>query len=181
MSDETQSQAAVAGTGPGDVSTKNEQAAVYKEKWLRACADYQNLQKDVERRRQEWMQMSEFQVLADFLPVYEHLKKSLVHAPEDAAVPGELSAQMENWKKGVSLSVKQFGDILAAHGVAEITPAPGSAFDPACHEAVGEEPSAAHVAGTIARVVEGGYEVGKRVVRPAKVVLAGDEHRGEQT
>lgn len=148
------------------------ECAEYKAGWQRALADYKNLQNEVEKRRGEWAQMSGMQILSDFLPVYENMKKAVSHAPllPEEGTRGGGSNQWEQWKVGVEHIMKQFNDVLKAHGLEEIKTV-GEQLDLRFHEAVGEEESD-KPAGTIIKEVETGYVMGGRVVKAAKVVVA---------
>lgn len=138
----------------------------YKTGWQRALADYQNLQKETTARRAEWAQMSKLQILEDFIPVYDNFKKAFASKKSDG-----WSAEQENWIKGIHYIMKQFGDILKNHQIEEIKTV-GEYFDPTHHESVGEETSADQKTGMIIREVEGGYLLGGKVVKVAKVILA---------
>ena len=136
----------------------------YKSGWQRALADYKNLQNEVEKRRGEWAQMSEMQVLNDFLPVYEHLKLAV------GMEHGTWNMEQENWRKGIEHIMKQFSDVLRAHGLEEIKTV-GEQLDLKFHEAVGEETVEGIEAGKIVKEVETGYVIGGRVVKAAKVIV----------
>jgi len=136
----------------------------YKDKWIRAHADYQNLQKEISDQRGQWVKMSKMQILEEFIPVYENFKKAFAHEVE-----GEHTS-WENWKKGIEYIKKQFGDILTQHGVEEIQTV-GVLFNPAEHEALSEEVSDEHEEGAIIRELSGGYKVGNKVLIAAKVVV----------
>lgn len=140
------------------------ECAEFKFGWQRALADYKNLQTEIEKRRGEWAQMSEMQVLEDFLPVYEHLKKAI------SMEHGIWNMEQENWRKGVEHIMAQFNNVLKAHGLEEIKTI-GEQLDFKFHEAVGEEESDKPV-GTILKEVETGYVMGERVVKAAKVIVA---------
>ncbi|PIR74340.1 MAG: nucleotide exchange factor GrpE [Candidatus Magasanikbacteria bacterium CG10_big_fil_rev_8_21_14_0_10_47_10] len=140
-------------------------AVDYKDMWLRAQADYQNLQRETTLVRVHWAKMSEIQVLEEFIPVLENLKKAF------AADSGNNAQQFENWKKGIAFIVKQFEDIMTLHGVEKIVTV-GLQFDPTVHEAVGEESSDAFAEGTIIREVDGGYISGDTVLRAARVIVS---------
>jgi len=142
---------------------KNE-AEEYKEKWLRAQADYQNLQKEIAKEKSRWIAMSEYQILSEFIPVYEHFKKAF------ESRPGSGENGWENWAQGVGFIKKQFEDILRAHGVEEMNTV-GESFDAARHEAMGEEESDTVEDGHIIREVSGGYLFKNEVVVPAKVIV----------
>lgn len=145
-----------------DCDKLESECAEYKAGWQRALADYKNLQNEVEKRRGEWAQMSEIQVLEDFLPVYEHLKLAISNE--------QLASATNPWLEGIKHVARQFADILKSHGVEEIKTV-GEQLDLKFHEAVGEEESDKS-AGTIIKEVETGYVMGERVVKAAKVVVA---------
>lgn len=149
--------------------TKNSgESEDYKARYQRAIADYQNLQKEVAARRSEWAVMSEQQILEEFIPVYDNFKKAYLHKPE---IGGEEATKFKQWADGIGFIQKQFGDILKAHKVEAIKTA-GELFDPAKHEAAGEEARDGVAPGTILREVDGGYMLGNKVIKVARVIVA---------
>lgn len=136
--------------------------AEYKQGWQRALADYQNLQKETAARRAELVRMSELQILEEFIPVYDHLKLAINSE--------QLTNEKKSWLEGVKHVARQFEMILKAHGVEEIKTV-GEKFDPRLHEAVEEQEKEGAEAGAIVREVEGGYKMGDRVIKPAKVII----------
>jgi len=143
----------------------NEVHVDYKDKYLRAHADYQNLVRETNTRRAEWAQMSEIQVIEAFIPVYDNFKKAAAHTPEDA------SNGWKNWAMGITFIQKQFADVLRQFGVEEMKVV-GEVFDPSRHESVGEEVSEEYADGMIIREVESGYVKAGKVMKPAKVVVS---------
>lgn len=141
-----------------------EQCTQYKSGWQRAQADYQNLQKEVETKRSEWVQMSEVQILEEFIPVYDNLKKAF------AVEQGDLTKEQANWKKGIELTLKQFADILSSHNVHEMQTV-GEIFNPAQHEAVSEETDESKDDGVILKEIDSGYILGDKVIKVAKVIV----------
>lgn len=137
----------------------------YKDRFLRAQADYQNLMRETAKKRSEWAKMSEITVLEEFIPVYENFKKAFSHEV------AEESKQWENWKKGIEFIKQQFKIILESHGLTEITVSPGDDFDPQRHEALSEEHSDEVDDGKIIREGHGGYMLGDKVFSAAKVVV----------
>lgn len=138
----------------------------YKEKWMRAQADYQNLQKEISAKRGEWAAMSEWQILEKFVPVYDNFKKAFAVNNEQLAMNKEQSS----WIKGIEFIMKRFGDVLKLHGIEEIETI-GKKFDPALHEVLGEEESDKE-AGIILKELDGGYKKGEKVLKVAKVIVA---------
>ncbi|MFH2018764.1 MAG: nucleotide exchange factor GrpE, partial [bacterium] len=84
----------------------------YKIGWQRALADYKNLQKETTARLGEWAQMSERQILEEFIPVYDHLKLAI--SAKGGSSSGGNEEQLANnndpWLVGVRLVAKQFAD-----------------------------------------------------------------------
>lgn len=140
--------------------------------WQRAVADYQNLVKETDKRRAEWADYAKQMILEEFIPVYDHLKLAISNEQLTKA-NGD-----NGWAEGVKHVKKQFADILKNNGVEEIKTV-GEKFDPALHEAVGESPStelgvsaSLRKADIIVREVSGGYKMGERVIRAAKVIVS---------
>jgi molecular chaperone GrpE len=171
ISDEMQEeqQSEKKGCGCSQIKLEREE---YKQNWQRALADYQNLQKEVASRRAELVSMSEQQILEEFIPVYDNFKKAFASwdNTNGSGPTNDTNKKLMNWKQGIEYIMKQFADILKAHNVVEIKTV-GEKFDTKFHEAVGEEESEFET-GTIIREVEGGYLMGGRVLKVARVVIA---------
>ena len=146
-----------------DQETKEENVD-YKDQWLRAQADYANLQKETFAKRGEWATMSEWQILEEFIPVYDNFKKAFA-----VTIEGE-DKQWESWKKGIEYIMKQFADVLKQHGIEEMETV-GKAFDPTMHESVSEEMSDEYDDGVILREVDAGYKKGEKILKVARVVV----------
>lgn len=134
-----------------------------KQKWLRALADYQNLQRDTARDRAEWAQYATAGLLSDLLPVIDNLKMALRHVPAEQATA--------EWVVGLEHIQRQFTDVLRGAGVAEIKTV-GQPFDPARHEAVGTRAVEDTPADVVVEEVQGGYTLHDRVLRAAKVIVS---------
>jgi molecular chaperone GrpE len=105
----------------------------------------------------------------DMLTFGDNLRRAIesVSAEErDAASPALLS-----FVEGIELTERDFLSRLARHGVKKIDPQ-GQKFDPNMHEALFEVPDPSAIAGTVLQVVESGYAIGDRCLRPAKVGVA---------
>ncbi|MCX6780185.1 MAG: nucleotide exchange factor GrpE [Candidatus Magasanikbacteria bacterium] len=142
----------------------------YKKDWQRALADYKNLQKETSERRGEWAQMSKVNILEDFIPVYDNFKSAFFHHPVLQA-DNEEHKQMKNWIDGIGFIMKQFGDVMKSHGIEEIKTV-GEKFDPNMHESMGEEEVEGKEPGTILKELIGGYKMGNKIIKAAKVIIA---------
>ncbi len=148
----------------------NAKSEEYKKDWQRALADYKNLQKETSERRGEWAQMSKTMILEDFIPVYDNFKTAFFHHPTLQADNDE-HKQIKNWVDGIGYIMKQFGDVLKSHGIEEVKTV-GEKFDPTMHESVGEEEVKETESGVIVKEASGGYKMGDKVVKVAKVIIS---------
>jgi molecular chaperone GrpE len=133
--------------------------------WQRALADFQNFKRRVERDQKDFQQRTLSDVLSRVLPLLDDFDLALVN------LPAEL--QGHPWVNGVSLIQGKFRKLLEEHEVAEIDPV-GQAFDPNRHEAIGRDEDAGDVpSGHVTATLQKGYALGDRVLRPARVRVAG--------
>ncbi len=130
------------------------------DRWKRAAADLDNFRKRAAREREEYVALANERLIAELLPVLDDLERALVAASEHE------EAQLE---EGVRLVHRSLAALLERHGVEEI-PTEGR-FDPHVHEALLSQPSEAEE-GSVVDVIQKGYRLGGRVVRPARVVVA---------
>ena len=138
-----------------------EKLAALEDRLLRLAADFDNYKKRVARERQELVTLANERLVKELLPVLDDLERALVAAAEHE------EARLE---EGVRLVRRELGALLERNGVKEIDT--DGAFDPNVHEALLVQPSEADE-GSVIDVVQKGYTLGDRVVRPARVVVAG--------
>lgn len=133
----------------------------YKEAHARAVADYDNLKKQTERLRQEYARYAASEVVEQILPVLDNLKKALEQAPD----------QDDQWVNGIKLIREQFEKVLEAAGVQSLGQE-GEEFDPNIHDALMREKREGIESDTVIQVVEPGYKMHDKIIRPAKVIVA---------
>ncbi len=132
------------------------QAAEYKDGWQRAVAELQNYRRRVEREQAENYQLALGNIIKRYLPVLDDLERALEHRPADLP-----------WADGVELIYRKLKTILENEGLKRIE-AEGQPFDPNFHE----EPAEGVESGTVIGVVQQGYMLGDRLLRPALVRVA---------
>lgn len=153
---------------------ETEEEQDYKEKWLRAQADYQNLKKSLSEKREEIRNRVEFQVLEEFIPVFDNFKKAYKHKPEEAD-----DNQWGNWAQGMEFILQQFDKILNKFGVQTID-TDNKKFDPNLHEAVERRESEDYKEDVIIEEIESGYKADDKVLKAARVVVSkGDDSTEE--
>ena len=154
--------------GPDDAPSEGLQARLEKaeDRALRLQAELENYRKRAEREIQEVRRYSDLPLMRELLPVLDNMNRVI-----DAA---EQAHDVESLLEGVKIVVRQLQDVLSRHHCVEIE-ALAEPFDPHRHEAMFQEPSDEHPPGTVLRVMQVGYELHGRVVRPSQVVVAKEE------
>lgn len=131
---------------------------------LRALADTENVKKRLQREAEEMKRFAADSVLADLLPVLDNLDLALAHT-------GGLDDSCKNFVMGVEMTRKSFLDSLKNHGVEKLEIEPGEAFDPEFQEAMGTAANNELPNGAVVQVVQAGYRLKGRLLRPAKVMV----------
>jgi molecular chaperone GrpE len=134
----------------------------------RVAAEFENYRKRVARDQESLVARAHERLVKELLPVLDDLERAL------AAAEDHQEAQLE---EGVRLVHRELDDALRREGLAEIET--NGRFDPHVHEALLSQPSDAEE-GTVIEVVQKGYRLGDRVVRPARVVVAAPKPAPEQ-
>jgi molecular chaperone GrpE len=133
------------------------QSVEYKDGWQRTLADFQNYKRRVDGESAETYQNAVRNIIRRYLPVLDDMERALAHRPTDLP-----------WVDGIDLIYRKLKSILEAEGVQRIE-AEGQPFDPNFHEAVSQEPVEGVESGTVIGVIQQGYMLGERVIRPAQV------------
>lgn len=136
-----------------------------KDRVLRTLADFENYRKRVDREKQEYFKYALADTLRDLLPVLDNFDRALEHAEEG-----------DEFHRGMLLIYKQLSDVLKRHGVRPIEEK-GVKFDPNVQEAVVREENPNVPSQTVVEVLQKGYFLHDRLLRPAlvKVAVGGPE------
>ncbi|BCX79151.1 nucleotide exchange factor GrpE [Campylobacter sp. 19-13652] len=132
------------------------------DKFYRANADFENLKKRTEKEKADIASYANEKFARDLLGVLDALQMGASFEPAD-----EFGAKI---KEGIELSIAEFIKALAKHGVSEVEV--GGEFDPNIHNAVMHVDSDEHESGAIVQVLQKGYKINDRVLRPAMVSIA---------
>lgn len=142
------------------VQTKSKE---FFEGWQRERADFINYKKRIERDQAQLHQVITANILKKFLPILDDMELAIKNRPEDATD--------QSWWEGMELIARKLQGILEAEGVSRIQ-AEGAFFDPTRHEAITHEDNPDYQSGQVIEVVQQGYIIGDRVIRPALVRVA---------
>ena len=132
----------------------------FRDRYLRTLADFENYRKRSEREKADYFKYAMAGVIKDVLPVLDNFDRALEHAEEG-----------DDFHRGVALICKQLFDVLRRHGVRVIDEG-NVKFDPNIHEAVVTEEDASVPNHTVTAVLQKGYFLHDRLLRPAMVKVA---------
>lgn len=148
---------------PDDLETLRQELDAAKDRALRLQAELENYRKRVRREMDDERRYAQLPLLKELLPVIDNIGRALQSAEKSPDSSGLL--------EGVKLVAQQLDSVLSRHHCQRIE-ALHQPFDPHLHEAILQQPSADHPAGTVLNVTQEGYQLHDRVVRPAQVIVS---------
>ena len=146
-----------------EIEKLQEEAASYKDRWLRAAAEFENFRRRNEKDRIDWIKSANKDLILELINVYEHLVLAIQSADNDQ-VP-------ENFRKGIIMVHDQLKDLLKKYGLRRIE-AVGEEFDPQYHQAIICTPKEGFDDNIIFDCIQNGYILNDKVLRPARVAVA---------
>lgn len=142
---------------------KNEDRETYETKYLRMTADFQNYKRRVEKEKSEIYKNANERFACDLLEVVDNFERAI---EQDESRKAD-----EQFLKGMGMILTQLQDVLKKNNVEEID-ALGVEFDPKCHHAVAMETSDKYKKDCVTSVMQKGYKLKDKVIRPAMVKVA---------
>ncbi|HLN09846.1 MAG TPA: nucleotide exchange factor GrpE [Xanthobacteraceae bacterium] len=158
-----------AATPAQEAAQARQEAADYKDRLLRALAEMENLRRRTEREVADARSYGIANFARELLAVADNMRRALDAVGSElrtTAGPGLLA-----FLDGVELTERELLKALEKHGVTKLEPL-GQRFDPNLHQAMYEVPDPSVANGTVVQVVQPGYRIGERVLRPAMVAVA---------
>ena len=146
-----------------EIEKLQEETASYKDRWLRAAAEFENFRRRNEKDRIDWIKNANKDLILELINVYEHLKMAMKSADTDQ-VP-------ENFRKGIVMVHDQLKSLLKKYGLRRIE-AVGEEFDPQYHQAIICTPKEGFDDNIIFDCIQNGYILNDKVLRHARVAVA---------
>lgn len=147
-----------------EIDDLKNQIKEYSDGWQRERADYSNYRNRIVRNEEITRQDITARVIRSFLAVRDDIELALKNAPDN-------DNEVSNWLKGIRLIDQKLQKILESEGVQRIS-AENEFFDPDRHEAICTEENPLFESGKIIEIIQQGYTIGDRVIRPARVKVA---------
>ncbi|HEY1753391.1 MAG TPA: nucleotide exchange factor GrpE [Caulobacteraceae bacterium] len=153
--------------GGDELETLRAEVASLKDQMLRVAADAENTKRRTEREANDSRAYAIQKFARDLLGVADNLQRAMQHAPTDSGDP-----LVKNLAIGLQLTEKELMGAFERNGLKKIDPVRGAKFDPHQHQAMQEQPADDVAAGGVLQVIQPGYELFGRLVRPAMVIVA---------
>jgi len=146
------------------VAELQKQVEELNQRWLRAQADFDNFRRRTSKEKEELAQYASLKLIGQLLPVVDNFQRALQ--------TGADTAENQSFFKGVDMIYRQLWQVLENEGLKQMEPV-GQPFDPEVHQAIMQVESEEHEAGTVVEVVQPGYWLKDKVIRPAMVKVSG--------
>lgn len=135
----------------------------FSDGWQRERAEFANYRKRVDRDRQQESQNGKIEIIKKYLAIHDDFERAQKTLPQEQ-IP-------QSWLEGLKLIEQKLQNLLDGEGIS-IIPAEDAVFNPEFHEAISHEENQEFESGRIIEVVQQGYTIGDRVIRPALVRVA---------
>jgi molecular chaperone GrpE len=145
------------------------EVADLRERLLRTLADMENLRKRTEREKAEATLYAATSFARDLLSVADSLDRAIASVPQEGR--DQLDEATRNLLAGIEVTQKELVNVFSRNGITRIEPV-SEKFDPHFHQAMFEVPDASSPPGTVVQVMQPGYVIGERCLRPAMVGVA---------
>jgi len=139
-----------------------------KDRILRNSAELDNMRKRTEKQIQEERQYALTSFARDLISVIDNLDLAISHKPSKEATSQEVDLILQ----GVEMICGQLKDVLAKHGISQISTSPGQVFDHNIHQAISQVETDQYPNGSVVTIMQKGYKIKDRLLRPASVTIA---------
>jgi molecular chaperone GrpE len=152
------------------IADKEKELAELRDRYLRSLAESENARKRIRQQSDETVRVQRENLLRELLPVVDNLERAV-----DAARDGGNGKPIV---EGVEMVLRNLLDFLKGHEVTQLTSV-GQPFDPQRHEAIEQIESSQHAPNTVVNEFHRGYQIGDRLLRPARVAVAKGTREGD--
>lgn len=156
------------GWGKGEAEELKAENADLKDKLLRVVAEMENMRRRTERDKADTAKYAISNFARDVLTIADNIQRAIDHVPDEAA---EKDPALKSFREGIQVTERELLNMMERHGIARLDPQ-GERFDPNKHQAMFEVPNPDVPEGTVVQVVQAGYVIADRVLRPAMVGIA---------
>ena len=136
---------------------------------LRALAETENIRRRMDKEKQDNARYGAAPLAKDLLSVLDNFERAILASPKETENKNDLEKNYNSLHEGVSLTLKEIISIFNRNGIEIISPEKGEVFDHNFHQAMLEVPTDEYKSGSICEVLQPGYKIYDRLLRPAMV------------
>ena len=158
-----------------EIEALKEELAEEKDSKLRALADAENMRRRMEKEKQENARYGASNLARGLFSVLDNFDRALQASPKELKNKKEIEKNYISLHEGVELTVKEISAVLKRNGIETIQPTKGDSFDHNIHQAMLEVPTKEFEPGCVCEVLQCGYKIYDRLLRPAMVGVSKKE------
>ena len=158
-----------------EIEALKEELAEEKDSKLRALADAENMRRRMEKEKQENARYGASNLARGLFSVLDNFDRALQASPKELKNKKEIEKNYISLHEGVELTVKEISAVLKQNGIETIQPTKGDSFDHNIHQAMLEVPTNEFEPGCVCEVLQCGYKIYDRLLRPAMVGVSKKE------
>ena len=158
-----------------EIEALKEELAEEKDSKLRALADAENMRRRMEKEKQENARYGASNLARGLFSVLDNFDRALQASPKEIKNKKEIEKNYISLHEGVELTVKEISAVLKQNGIETIQPTKGDSFDHNIHQAMLEVPTKEFEPGCVCEVLQCGYKIYDRLLRPAMVGVSKKE------
>lgn len=161
--------------GLADIDALKEELAEANDAKLRALAEVENMRRRMEKEKQENARYGASNLAKGLFSVLDNFDRALMASPKDLKNKKDIEKNYISLHEGVELTVKEILTALKQNGIEVISPSKGDVFDHNVHQAMLEVPTNEFEPGCVCEVLQSGYKIYDRLLRPAMVGVSKKE------
>jgi len=146
-----------------------EQLAEAEDSKLRALAEVENMRRRMEKEKQENARYGSSNLARGLFTILDNFDRALLSSPKNLENKNDIEKNYLSLHEGVELTLKDISTVFKQNGIEIISPSKGDAFDHNIHQAMLEVPTDEYKAGCVCEVLQSGYKIYDRLLRPAMV------------
>ena len=151
------------------IKTLQEKIELVKDEKLRALAELENNRRRMQKEREENAKYGAAHIAKDFFSVLDNFDRAIISSPKKLLKQDEIEKKYISLHEGVEIIQKDILSIFKRHGIELISPSKGEKFDPNIHQAMLEIPTDEFEPGFVCEILQSGYSIYERLLRPAMV------------
>ena len=152
-----------------EIAELNEKLDILEDEKLRALAELENIRRRMQKEKEDNAKYGASDIARDLFVIIDNIDRAIISSPKKLKDNADIERKYSTLHEGLELIQKEINSLLKRHGIEIINPQLGDGFDPNIHQAMMEVPSENYEPGKVCEVLQTGYSIHERLLRPAMV------------